>query len=192
MRITGVEIIPIRLPLTEPFIISYGTFPNVESVLVRIETDSGVTGWGEGTPDANVTGETFGGLVETLKVLAPALIGRDPLDRSAVMCAVESRASGVPTAKAALDIALHDLVGRATGLPVWALLGGRAREHLTISRVVSMRRPENMADDAERHVAAGFRTIKLKVGMPTTSAATSVELRQCVRQSAPTSESRSM
>jgi L-alanine-DL-glutamate epimerase-like enolase superfamily enzyme len=66
-------------------------------------------------------------------------------------------------AKAALDIALHDLAGRVAGLPVWALLGGRAREPLTISRVVSLKSPEAMAADAARHVAAGFGTVKLKV-----------------------------
>lgn len=165
MRITGVEIIPIRLPLIEPFVISYGTFPNVESVLVRIETDAGVTGWGEGTPDPHVTGETFGAVVETLKMLAPALIGRDPRDRSGAMRAVAARAGGVPTAKAALDIALHDLVGRAAGLPVWALLGGRAKDALTISRVVSLKAPDAMAADAVRHVEHGFRTVKLKVGV---------------------------
>lgn len=165
MRITGIEIIPIRLPLTEPFVISYGTFPDVESALVRVETDAGVTGWGEGTPDPHVTGETFGAVVETLKAVAPALLGRDPRDRGACLAAVEARVAGAPSAKAALDMALHDAVGRASGLPVWALLGGRAKDHLTISRVVSLKDPDAMAADAVRHVANGFRTVKLKVGV---------------------------
>ena len=165
MRITGIEIIPVRLPLIEPFIISYGTFPDVPAVLVRVETDGGLTGWGEGTPDPNVTGETFGAVFETLKELAPALIGRDPRDRGACMRAVEARVGGAPTAKAALDIALHDLVGRAAGLPLFTLLGGRAREYLTISRVVSLKTPDEMAADALRHVENGFRTVKLKVGV---------------------------
>jgi len=164
MRITGVELIPIRLPLVEPFIISYGTFPDVESVLVRLETDDGTTGWGEGTPDPHVTGETFGGVLETLRLLAPTLLGRDPLDRTALISDLDRRISGNPTAKAAIDIALHDLVGRATGLPVWALLGGRSRTHLTISRVVSMKTPSEMAADAVAHVGAGFNTVKLKIG----------------------------
>jgi L-alanine-DL-glutamate epimerase-like enolase superfamily enzyme len=165
MRITGIEIIPVRLPLIEPFIISYGTFPDVPAVLVRVETDTGLTGWGEGTPDPNVTGETFGAVFETLKELAPALIGHDPRERSACMRAVEARAVGVPTARAALDIALHDLVGRASGLPLYTLLGGKAKEHLTISRVVSLNAPEQMAADAARHVEHGFQTVKLKVGV---------------------------
>ena len=165
MRITGVEIIPIKLPLIEPFVISYGTFPNVESALVRIETDAGITGWGEGTPDAIVTGETFAGVVETLRLLAPALIGCDPRDRTTLMHLLDTIIGGVPTAKAAIDIALHDLVGKAAGLPVWALLGGRSKEYLTISRVVSLNSPEEMARDAARHVENGFATVKLKVGV---------------------------
>jgi L-Ala-D/L-Glu epimerase len=165
MRITGVEIIPIQLPLIEPFVISYGTFPNVESALVRLETDAGITGWGEGTPDPIVTGETFAGVVETLRLLAPALLGRDPRDRTTLMHRLDTIAGGVPTAKAAIDIALHDLVGKAVGLPVWALLGGRAKDYLTISRVVSLKSPEEMARDAERHVENGFATVKLKIGV---------------------------
>jgi L-alanine-DL-glutamate epimerase-like enolase superfamily enzyme len=165
MRITGVEVIPIKLPLIEPFVISYGVFPNVESALLRIETDAGVTGWGEATPDPIVTGETFRGVVETLRLLTPLLIGRDPFDRTAAMCQLDAVVGGNSTAKAAIDIALHDLVGRALGVPVWALLGGRAKEHLTISRVVSLKAPDAMAADAVRHVEDGFRTVKLKIGV---------------------------
>ncbi len=164
MRITAIDIIPIRLPLREPFVVSYGTFPDVPTVLVRLVTADGVVGWGEGTPDAFVTGETFGGVTETLRAVAPALLGRDPRDRSGAMRAVAARLTGAPTACAALDIALHDLAGRAAGWPIWALLGGRAREYATISRVVSLKEPDAMADDAARHVADGFRTVKLKLG----------------------------
>jgi L-alanine-DL-glutamate epimerase-like enolase superfamily enzyme len=164
VRITGVEIAAVNLPLLEPFVVSYGTFQDLATVLVRLETDAEVTGWGEGTPDPHVTGETVEGVVATLRHLAPALLGRNPLDRSAAMRLLGSRLAGMPTAKAALDIALHDLAGRSVGLPVWALLGGRAREAVSISRVVSRKSPEAMAMDASRHVAAGFRTVKLKVG----------------------------
>jgi len=164
VRITGVEIVPLKLPLLEPFVVSYGTFPELATVLVRVETDGGLTGWGEGTPDPHVTGETFEGVVATLCHLAPALLGRDPLDRSTAMRLLASRIAGAPTAKAALDIALHDLAGHVSGLPIWALLGGRAREILSISRVISLRSPDAMAVDAAQHVAAGFSTVKLKIG----------------------------
>jgi L-alanine-DL-glutamate epimerase-like enolase superfamily enzyme len=165
LRIATIDVIPAKLPLREPFVISYGTYADVLSVLVRITTSEGVVGWGEATPDPNVTGETWGGTAATLRDdLAPALIGRDARDREAAMRALDARVEGVPAAKAALDMALHDLVGRALGVPVWALLGGRSKSHLTISRVVSMKAPEEMANDAARHVGDGFRTVKVKVG----------------------------
>lgn len=165
LTIASIDIIPVRLPLTEPFVISYGTYPDVPSVLVRITTSDGQTGWGEATPDPNVTGETWHSTIAALRYdLTPALIGHDARDREAALAILDARIEGVPAAKAALDIALFDLVGRAAGLPVWALLSGRSKPHLTISRVVSMKAPDQMARDAERHVADGFRTIKVKVG----------------------------
>jgi L-alanine-DL-glutamate epimerase-like enolase superfamily enzyme len=165
MQITSIDVIPVKLPLREPFVISYGTYPDVLSVLVRITTRDGLVGWGEATPDPNVTGETWGGTAATLRDdLAPALVGKDGRDRDAAMRALDARVEGVPAAKAALDTALHDLLGRALGVPVWLLLGGRSKPHLTISRVVGMKSPEAMAEDAARHVADGFKTVKVKVG----------------------------
>ena len=163
--IDTVEIFAARLPLREPFVISYGVFPDVPTVLVRVRTADGLEGWGEATPDPLVTGETFAATVETVRRdLAPALPGRDARDREAILNSLDERVDGVPAAKAAIDIALHDLLGRAAGLPVWALLGGRSKAGLTISRVVSMAEPGKMAETSLRHVAAGFETVKLKVG----------------------------
>ncbi|MBW3631563.1 MAG: dipeptide epimerase [Chloroflexi bacterium] len=165
MIIASVEIIPVRLPLREPFVIAYASYPDTLSVMVRIRTKAGAEGWGEATPDANVTGETWGGTTETLRRdLAPALIGRDARDRETALHALDARIEGAPAAKAALDIALHDLVARSIGIPLWQLLGGRARDTLQISRVVSMGEPAEMAAAAKRHVADGFRTVKVKVG----------------------------
>jgi L-alanine-DL-glutamate epimerase-like enolase superfamily enzyme len=165
LTIAAIDVIPVRLPLREPFVIAYATYPDVLSVLVRLRTADGLTGWGEATPDPNVTGETWGGTAETLRRdLAPILLGRDGRDREAALRALDERVEGVPAAEAALDIALHDLLGRALGVPLWVLLGGRSKPHLTISRVVSLGEPEEMAAAAARHVAAGFRTVKLKVG----------------------------
>jgi L-alanine-DL-glutamate epimerase-like enolase superfamily enzyme len=94
------------------------------------------------------------------------LIGHDARDREAALRRLDSRVEQAPAAKAALDIALHDLVARAYGMPLWALLGGRSKPHLTISRVVSIKAPDQMAADARQHVADGFNTVKLKVGDP--------------------------
>jgi len=163
-QIAVIEIIPIELPLIEPFIISYGASATVESVVVRITDRSGVSGWGEATPDQTVTGETqatvFGDLCS---IGGPALLGADARRRDLVNEGLERLLPNAPAARCALDIALHDLAARKAGIPLWALLGG-SKSTLRISRVVSMREPEQMAADALRHVAAGFETVKLKVG----------------------------
>ncbi|MEZ4533288.1 MAG: hypothetical protein R2855_19995, partial [Thermomicrobiales bacterium] len=144
-EIVSIEVIPIELPLIEPFIISYGAAAGVESVLVRITDRAGNTGWGEGTPDETVTGETPATLLEDLlETGAPGMLGFDSRRRDLAMSELERLLPGKPTARCAIDIALHDLAGRAAGLPVWALLGG-SKSTVQISRVVSMREPEEMA-----------------------------------------------
>jgi L-alanine-DL-glutamate epimerase-like enolase superfamily enzyme len=165
LTIARIDLWAVRLPLHEPFVISYATYPDVATIVIRLRTSDGLEGWGEATPDPNVTGETYGGTYETLRRdLLPVLPGTDARDREALLLALDARVEQAPAAKAAIDIALHDLLGRASGLPVWALLGGRSKPHLEISRVVSMKEPAAMAADALRHVEAGFGTIKLKVG----------------------------
>ncbi|HEU5434692.1 MAG TPA: hypothetical protein VFU81_23665, partial [Thermomicrobiales bacterium] len=86
MNIASIEVIPIRLPLIEPFVIAYATYPDVLSVLVRIQTADGAEGWGEATPDPNVTGETWTSAAAMLRDdLAPALIGHDARDRETAL-----------------------------------------------------------------------------------------------------------
>lgn len=167
LTIARVEVAPIRLTLREPFAVAYATQHDIPTILVRVSTAEGAVGWGEATPDPNVTGETFASAHAMLVAdLAPALVGRDARDREGAVRALDALVDAAPAAKAALDIALHDLVARAAGLPLWALLGGRSTPHLTISRVVSMAAPDAMAAAAARHVADGFATVKLKVGDP--------------------------
>jgi L-alanine-DL-glutamate epimerase-like enolase superfamily enzyme len=165
--IARIEVIPARLPLREPFVVAYASMDDVPTIFVRVTTHGGLVGWGEATPDPNVTGETFAGATAMLQTdLAPALIGHDARDRETALHKLDARVEAAPAAKAALDIALHDLVARAYGLPLWALLGGRSKPNLQISRVVSIKEPAAMAQDALQHVADGFKTVKLKVGDP--------------------------
>jgi L-alanine-DL-glutamate epimerase-like enolase superfamily enzyme len=167
LTIRSVELFPIRLALHEPFVVAYATAYDVPTVLVRVKASDGQVGWGEATPDPNVTGETWWSTVAVLEHdLAPAVIGLDARDRESVIRAMNARVDFVPAAKAAIDIAIHDLVARDAGAPLWALLGGRSKPHLTISRVVSIKDPEQMAVDARQHVLDGFETVKLKVGEP--------------------------
>ena len=165
MKIASIDVIPVRLPLVEPFVIAYANYPDTLSVLVRLRTADGAEGWGEATPDQNITGETWASAAAMLRHdLAPALIGHDARDREAAHRLLDARVEGAPAAKAALDIALHDLVARAAGIPLWQLLGGRSKPWLPVSRVVSLGEPTAMAEAAARHAAAGFTAVKAKVG----------------------------
>ncbi|AMQ05538.1 MULTISPECIES: mandelate racemase/muconate lactonizing enzyme family protein [Sporosarcina] len=180
MKIAEIEIYAIHLPLYEPFIISYATYDYMPSIIVKITTDTGLVGYGEGVADEHVTGESWKGTFEILKnTLAPKLIGENPMNMERIHELMDAEIYGVPTAKAAIDIACYDVAGKALGVPVYNLLGGRYHEEFPITHVLSIAAPEAMANEAEERVAAGYRSMKMKVG---TNVADDVLRIQAVRE----------
>ncbi|UDY35397.1 mandelate racemase/muconate lactonizing enzyme family protein [Dermatobacter hominis] len=171
-EVRSLEVFPLRLRLREPFAVAYATVEHSETVLVRLTTEDGLVGWGEATPDEHVTGETYADSLRALReVLAPAVVGEDVERPATIIDHLDRLAPAAPAARAAVDIAVHDALARRLDLPLWRLLErsvGRpsGKDHLQISRVVSMLAPGEMAEVALRHVAAGFSTVKLKVGEP--------------------------
>ncbi len=180
MKIAEIEIYAIHLPLYEPFVISYATYDYMPSIIVKITTDTGLVGYGEGVADEHVTGESWKGTFEILKnTLAPKLIGENPMNMERIHELMDAEIYGVPTAKAAIDIACYDVAGKALGVPVYNLLGGRYHEEFPITHVLSIAAPEEMAKEAEERVAAGYRSMKMKVG---TNVADDVLRIQAVRE----------
>ncbi|TRM12016.1 dipeptide epimerase [Lentibacillus cibarius] len=165
MKITAIEAFVIELPLIEPFTISYVSYDKMPSVIVKVTTDDGWTGYGEGVADEHVTGESVESVYQVItKTLAPLLIGENPFNQERVHAIMDRTILGVPTAKAALDIACFDIAGKALGVPAYSLLGGRFHDRFPITHVLSIDTPEMMADKAEKHVAKGYTSFKLKVG----------------------------
>lgn len=175
--ITSLTVVPMRLRFHEPFAVTSGVRTHLETVLVRLTFSDGTVGWGEASPDEGVTGESPTACVEALDgVLAEAVMGRGVDDVDALGSSIDDAADGAgPAARAAVDIAVHDAAARRRGVPLWRFLEDRivagggtrvGREHLQVSRVVSMDDPEAMAARAATHVRAGFSTVKLKVGDP--------------------------
>lgn len=114
MKITAIHLYAIRLPLRDPFIISYGTYYDMPSIIVKIETDEGIVGYGEGVADDHVTGETWESTLQVLKhTLAPALLGVNPMNIEKIHDIMNQTIYGVPTAKAAIDIACFDVIGKS-------------------------------------------------------------------------------
>lgn len=148
------------LPLRTPYTIAYETVSTAENVFVRIVTDGLHVGLGAAGPDAEVTGETVDACEASLRTLVDLLPGEDPLRRSALLAGFEGAG---PAARAALDMALLDLLGKRAGLPVWRLLGA-ARSCMPTSVTVFIDEPDLMVSRAKALVAKGFGALKLKGG----------------------------
>ncbi|WP_342470597.1 dipeptide epimerase [Ureibacillus sp. FSL K6-3587] len=165
MNIKKIEIFAVDFPLIKPFIVSYGTFPTMPSIIIKLTTDDGYIGWGESVPDEHVTGETFESTFHVLKhSLAPAMLNEDPCHFEKIHDKMDRIVKGVPSAKAAIDIACFDAVGKKLGVPVYQLIGGRFHKKFPITHVLSIDEPDKMAEEAEQKVQEGYRSFKMKVG----------------------------
>lgn len=165
MRITSAEISVLEVPLKVPFIVSYARYDVMPTVIVTLRTDTGLVGYGEAVPDEHVTGESIQSVVHALTgQLLPAIWDTDPCDINAVHAAMDRALLGNGAAKAALDIACYDLFGKQTGLPIYALLGGRKPEAPMIAKVLSILPPAELAAQAREAVEQGFTHLKMKLG----------------------------
>ncbi|MFF8290226.1 mandelate racemase/muconate lactonizing enzyme family protein [Streptomyces sp. NPDC016309] len=184
MKIASFHTRVVRAPYRRPFVISSGTSPELVSVLVEVRTSDGTSGFGEASPMTAYTGETLAGLCAAVtEHVAPALVGRDPRDLAGAHAAMDAAIRGQHLAKAALDLALHDLAGRAAGWPAHLLLGGgRVAGPVPTTWVVGLGTLDEMTEEAARYAAAGFGHIKLKGGE---DPALDVELVAAVRKAVP-------
>ena len=165
MKITGIEWGRVSIPLRTPFKTALRRVDSVEDIIVTLYTDTGETGFGEAPPTGVITGDTLGGIAGALEShLAPALLGQEVEDFERVTALVQRCVVHNSSAKAAVDMALWDLYGKACGLSVDRLLGG-ARRRLVTDLTISVNSPEEMARDAASAVARGFDCLKIKVGV---------------------------
>lgn len=164
MKITKINVRPQVALLKEPIRISLGIITSSISAIVEIETDQGLVGYGEGAPGILITGETLKGTIEAIQLMAPTLIGTDPTDLEKVHYLMEKVAAHAPSAKAAIDIACYDLLGKRSQLPLYKLLGGFGSTVKT-DLTIGIDDPQKMADKGREALAQGFDTLKIKVGM---------------------------
>lgn len=165
MKIKEIELFAIDLPLVEPFIVSYDSYPSMPSIIVKLTTECGLVGWGESVPDDHVTGETFEGTYAVIKHrLSPKLIGANPMEFEKIHELMDQLVKDAPAAKAAIDIACFDVTGKKLGVPVYQLIGGRYHEKFPVTHVLSIGEPEKMASEAEERVKEGYCSFKMKVG----------------------------
>src|SRR5262245_55475168 len=168
MKITRIEPIPVAVPLKKGLSAktAHGEHATSLFVLVRVHTDAGIIGLGEATISALWSGETPGGTVAAIReYIAPALVGKDPRDITAARRAMDFMIKLNPFTKAAVEMALWDVAGRAAGLPVYQLLGGKVRDRVRIKLVVWARDVPGSRAMAEQHVRLGVSCVKVKVGL---------------------------
>ena len=136
-----------------------------DSTVVAVDTDAGLTGWGEVCPlgpaylPAYANGARAG-----IREIGPALIGLDPREPVAVNLVMDRTLKGHPYVKTALDMACWDLLGKAAGLPAVTLLGGRFGDDFLLYRAISQEAPDAMAAKVRGYRAEGYRKFQLKVG----------------------------
>ncbi|MFN3655852.1 MAG: mandelate racemase/muconate lactonizing enzyme family protein [Pseudolabrys sp.] len=167
MHIKTIEPIAVSLPMLKPVIMAGEEVRRADNVLVRIETDGGLIGWGEAASAPVMTGDTLESLVCAVRYMTPALLGRDPSDIVGALAAMDGRMYGNQGAKAAIEIALHDLVGLAAGKPVHALIGKRRRTRMPLLGVIGGGDYDGDLADAGKKKAEGFTAYKIKVGVDT-------------------------
>lgn len=184
MKITQLDIYAIRLPLITPFIVSYDTYHDMPAIIVKLITDEGIVGYGEAVPDDHVTGESWESTFALLKhSLAPAVLGMNPMHMEALHDRMDGVVYQAPAAKAAIDIACYDAVGKKLGVPVYDLLGGRYHERFPITHVLSIGEPEEMAQESIERMEQGYTSFKMKVGRDVKSDVARIKaVRQAVGQ----------
>jgi L-Ala-D/L-Glu epimerase / N-acetyl-D-glutamate racemase len=175
MTIKSIKVEPISGTIRPEVAIisSLGTHITGQYVLLRVADDSGHVGLGEASVTAVWSGETQAGTMAMVReVLSPLVVGADPFDVEWISRRMEKAAFGNSFARAAVEMALLDLQGKILGVPVYKLLGGQAHRNpdgtapagIRLKFVVGAVEPEVAAERARRMTAAGWTTIKVKVG----------------------------
>lgn len=167
MKIARVFAHRVELPLVEgSYKWSGGKSVSVfDSTIVGVETDDGLVGYGEVCPLGPFYLPAYAeGVRAGLRELAPHLIGYDPRELAVLNQRMDAALKGHPYVKSGIDIACWDLLGKATGLPVCVLMGGRFGESVRLYRAISQQSAEEMARSVAGYRADGYTRFQLKVG----------------------------
>ncbi|TRO43467.1 dipeptide epimerase [Candidatus Bathyarchaeota archaeon] len=163
MKIIRAMAIPVELQLKEPFAIANETIEVADNILIRLETETGIIGWGCSTPDA-VTSETKETVLRNFEVAKRLVIGCDPTRINLVNFALDSDIKGNSSLKAGINMALYDIIGKIAGIPLFRLLGGY-RDRIATSVTIGLNNTNLMVKKAKQIVSDGFKFIKIKCGI---------------------------
>ena len=136
----------------------------VKSVVVCLTTDTGLCGWGEVCPIPHYLPAYADGVVPALQEMTPILLGANPLGIEALMGKLEAHLMDHRYAKSAVDMALWDILGKVTHMPLYTLLGGKQHQRMPLYQSITCIAPEEMAQLAQQAYATGIRQFQAKLG----------------------------
>lgn len=163
LKITGVDIYKSDIELREPFRIAIMEIRRAQSLFIRINTNQDIYGMGEANPTWGITGETQAIDAAGAGDLARLILDKDPLDIENRMREIDRFLVRNSTLRSAFDMALYDILGKAAGLPLYALIGGGRRSFWT-DNTIGIADPDSMAQKAAGYKDQGFQAIKVKLG----------------------------
>lgn len=181
MLITRVQARKVQVPLEKPFVISLGAITCCETVFVKLETDSGLIGYGEGAGLTFVTGETNDTVLQAIELFEQVLVGKSPYCIDEIHRQMDATLTRNGSAKAAIDLALYDLMAKGANLPLYRYLGALSGK-VEIDMTIGLDKPERMAEDAARLVSEGYTALKIKAG---SDEAQDIEAIRLIRNAAP-------
>lgn len=189
MKIDRIEAIPVSVPLKKGMTAktAHGEHATSPYVIVKVFTDQGLVGLGEATISGLWSGETQAGCVAAIEqYITPVLLGKDPRDITSIRRAMDFVIKLNPFTKAAVEMAMWDIAGKAAGVPVYQLLGGKVRDAIRIKLVVWARDLAGSRKMAEDHLALGVSCIKVKTGLePASDIARVQAVREVIGQDVP-------
>ncbi len=165
MKISKIEAWPVTMPLEEPYTIAYETVHETTNVFLRVQTHQNIIGYGCAAPDLQITGETTESVLRAIhEVASPAIKGSDPLRHAMLLERLKPLLKDQSSALAALDMALYDILGKASHLALWRLLGG-FRDRMKTSVTIGILSERETVERARDWVSRGFKSLKLKGGI---------------------------
>jgi len=165
MKITRISLWHVPLTSHETYYMAEGkTCDTVETVVIKLDTDAGLSGWGEVCPIPHYLPAYARGVAPAIEELAPVLLGTDPIGPAAVTAKMDAFLPGHVYVKSPIDMALWDLTGQAAGLPLYALLGGKQADTLPLYHSITCIAPDDMAGIAKEAYATGIRQFQVKLG----------------------------
>jgi muconate cycloisomerase len=167
MKVVSVTSVVLAIPIRHRGVLGIGSLEQVENVLVTIETDAGITGVGEASPWPCFAENAWSIKAAIDRYLGPALIDRDPMELEALLQRMDAALHDYPFAKAAIDMALLDIAGKAIDRPAYALLGGKVREGTTISYSIANQDIDKDLDEIRWLLDQGIFVFKIKTGVLT-------------------------